>query len=86
MSLKNQDTRIAVIGIVIGNREESATKVNDIITNYGHLVVGRMGIPYKDRRLSVISLIIDGTTDDIGALTGKLGNIKGVKVKSVVAC
>jgi putative iron-only hydrogenase system regulator len=85
MNLK-QDTRIAVIGIVIENRSESATKVNDIITNYGHLIVGRMGIPYKDRGLSVISLIIDGTNDDIGALTGKLGNIKGVKVKSVVAC
>ena len=84
MNLKNQDTRIAVIGIVIENREETATKVNDIITLYGHLVVGRMGIPYKNRGVSVISLIIDGTTDDIGALTGKLGNIKGVKVKSVV--
>ncbi|WP_028308109.1 TM1266 family iron-only hydrogenase system putative regulator [Desulfitibacter alkalitolerans] len=76
---------MAVIGIVIGNRAESAAKVNDIIASYGHLVVGRMGIPYKDRGVSVISLIIDGTTDDIGALTGKLGNIKGVKVKSVVA-
>jgi len=86
MSSKNQDTRIAVIGIVIENREENATKVNDIITNYGHLVVGRMGIPYKNRGISVISLIIDGTTDDIGALTGKLGNIKDVKVKSVVTC
>jgi len=86
MNLNNQDTRIAVIGVVIENREESAARVNDIITRYGHLVVGRMGIPYKDRGVSVISLIIDGTTDDIGALTGKLGNIKGVKVKSVVTC
>jgi len=86
MNLKNLDTRIAVIGIVIENREETAAKVNDIITSYGHLIVGRMGIPYKDRKISVISLIIDGTTDDIGALTGKLGNIKGVKVRSVVAC
>ena len=85
MSSKNQDIRIAVIGIVIESREENAARVNDIIANYGHLVVGRMGIPYKDRGVSVISLIIDGTTDDIGALTGKLGNVKGVKVKSVVA-
>ena len=85
MSLKNQDTRIAVVGIIVENRKESAVKVNDIITKYGHLIVGRMGIPYKERGVSVISLIIDGTTDDIGALTGKLGNIKGVKVKSVVA-
>ncbi len=80
-----QENRIAVIGIVIGNRMESSKKVNDILTNYGHLIVGRMGIPYKDRGVSVISLIIDGTNDDIGALTGKLGNVKGIKVKSVVA-
>ncbi|MEW6621792.1 MAG: TM1266 family iron-only hydrogenase system putative regulator [Bacillota bacterium] len=82
---KNKETRIAVVGIVVSNREENARRVNEILTGYGHLIVGRMGIPYRDRGVSVISLIVDGTNDDIGALTGKLGNIKGVKVKSVVA-
>ncbi|MDK2799314.1 MAG: hypothetical protein PWP27_2633 [Clostridiales bacterium] len=78
------NTRIVVVGIVVSNREEDAKKVNDILSAYGHLIVGRMGIPYKDRGISVISIIVDGTNDDIGALTGKLGNIRGVKVKSVV--
>lgn len=76
-----KENRIAVIGIVVSNREEAAKKVNDILSNYGEIIVGRMGLPYKDREISVISIIVDGTNDDIGALTGKLGNIKGIKVK-----
>ena len=72
---------MAVIGIIINNREESAKKVNDILSNFGEIIVGRMGIPYKEKHLSVISIIADGTNEQIGALTGKLGNIKGVKVK-----
>ncbi len=79
-----ENTRIAVVGIIVRNRKEDSEKVNDILSQYGHLVVGRMGIPYKDKGISVISLIVDGTNDDIGALTGKLGNIKGIKVKSAV--
>jgi putative iron-only hydrogenase system regulator len=73
--------RIAVIGIVISNREEVAKKVNDILSDFGRIIVGRMGIPYKEREISVMSIIVDGTNDEIGALTGKLGNIKGIKVK-----
>jgi putative iron-only hydrogenase system regulator len=76
-----KENRIAVIGIVVNNREESAKKVNDVLSNYGELIVGRMGIPYKERGISVISVIVDGSNDEIGALTGKLGNINGIKVK-----
>ncbi|MCX7709011.1 MAG: iron-only hydrogenase system regulator [Clostridia bacterium] len=76
-----KESRIAVIGIVVNNREEAAKKVNEILSNYGDIIVGRMGIPYKDREISVMSIIADGTNDEIGALTGKLGNIKGIKVK-----
>ena len=82
--VRQVDTRIAVVGIVVSNREEEAFKVNEVLSRYGHLIVGRMGLPYKDRGVSIISLIVDGTNDEIGAMTGKLGNIKGVKVKSVV--
>ncbi|MDI3534330.1 MAG: hypothetical protein PWQ82_695 [Thermosediminibacterales bacterium] len=74
--------RIAVVGIVVMDRGNAARKVNEILSEYGDIIVGRMGIPYKERGISVISLIIDATTDEIGALTGKLGNIKNVKVKS----
>ncbi|HEX3028660.1 MAG TPA: TM1266 family iron-only hydrogenase system putative regulator [Clostridia bacterium] len=75
------ENRVAVIGIVVSNREEVARKVNDILSNYGKIIVGRMGIPYKEREISVMSIIVDGTTDEIGALTGKLGHIPGIKVK-----
>lgn len=75
------DNKIAVIGIVIINRDESVKRVNDILSEFGGFIIGRMGIPYKERNLSVISIIVDANLDTIGALTGKLGNIKGVKVK-----
>jgi len=75
------DNRIAVVGIAVGNREEAAKKVNDILSSFGSIIVGRMGIPCRERELSVISIIVDGTNDEIGALTGRLGNISGIKVK-----
>ena len=78
------ENRIAVVGIVIFHREESAKKVNEILSDFAHIIVGRMGIPYKEKGISVISLIVDGTTDEIGALTGKLGGISAVKVRSAV--
>lgn len=75
--------RVGVVGIVIENFE-SAVKVNGILHDYAHIIVGRMGLPYREREISVISLIVDGTSDEIGALTGKLGNINGINVKSAV--
>lgn len=79
-----KENRLAVVGIVVFNREESAKKVNDILSLYGNLIVGRMGIPYKEKGVSIMSIIVDGTMDEIGALTGKLGNIQGVKAKVAV--
>ncbi len=76
------DQRIAVIGVVLSDRKNAAGRVNDILSEYGDIIVGRMGIPYRERNLSVISLIVDGDTDQIGAMTGKLGRIPGVKVRS----
>jgi putative iron-only hydrogenase system regulator len=75
------NNRIAVIGIVVGNRAEAAERVNEVLSSHASTIVGRMGIPYKERGISVISIIVDGTNDEIGALSGKLGNIKGIKVK-----
>ncbi|RKD28801.1 TM1266 family iron-only hydrogenase system putative regulator [Thermohalobacter berrensis] len=75
--------RIGIVGIVVENIE-NANKVNDILHEYAHIIVGRMGIPYKEKNLSVISLIVDGTSDEISAMTGKLGRIKEVSVKSAL--
>jgi len=75
--------RIGVVGIVIENLD-NISNVNNIISNYSDIIVGRLGIPYKEKGVSVISLVVDGTNDDIGSLTGKLGKIKGINVKSAL--
>lgn len=75
------DQRLGVIGIVVENREDICAPLNEIISSYGHLVVGRMGVPYRDRGVSLMALLVDGTTDELGALSGKLGALPGVNVK-----
>lgn len=77
------ETRVGVVAIVIENIS-FAPKVNEILHEYSSIVVGRMGIPYKEKGVSVISIIVDGTTDEISALTGKLGKIPTVNVKSAI--
>lgn len=77
------EKRIGVIGIVVENKE-NVQKVNQILSEFSDNIVGRMGVPYREKGLFVISLIVDGTTDEIGSLTGKLGNISGIKVKTAL--
>lgn len=77
------DKRIGIIGIIIEN-SESIELVNAVLHEYANLFVGRMGIPYKERDIAVITLIADGTNDEISAMTGKLGQIPGVSVKSMI--
>ncbi len=79
-----QQRRIGVIAIVLEDRHKSADKVNEVLAEYGDAIVGRMGVPYRDRGVSVIALIVDGSTDLLGAMTGKLGEIPGVKVRSAL--
>lgn len=76
------ETRLALIGIVVENNE-SAKKINDILHEYGEFIVGRMGIPYRKRNVSVISIVIDAPGDNISALAGKLGMIPDVSIKTV---
>lgn len=78
------ERRLGVVGIVIEDRETAAAKVNQILSDHGEIIVGRMGIPYRERNVAVIALIVDGTTDDIGSLTGKLGNLPGVQVRAAL--
>lgn len=78
------EKRIGVVGIVIEDRENGVKIVNDILSKYAEIIVGRMGIPYRERKIAVISLIVDGTTDEIGAMTGQLGKVPGVNVKSAL--
>ena len=78
------DSRLGVVAAFIENRLETAPKVNQVLSAHGHIIVGRMGIPYRERNLSVLAVIVDGTNDEIGAMTGKLGAIPGVSVKSAL--
>lgn len=79
------ENRIGVVGIVLECPQEDAQKVNEILHLYSHIIVGRMGIPYRQRGVSVIALTVDGTNDEIGAMTGKLGQMSKVTVKAALA-
>jgi len=78
------DKRIGVLGIVIEDLSQIAL-VNEIIHQYGNIIIGRMGVPYKEKGVNVISLVVDGTNDEIGAFSGKLGKIIGLSVKSALS-
>jgi len=78
------DRRIGVIGIVIEDPKKHSDRVNAIISDHGQIVIGRMGVPRPEYHAGVLALIIEGTTDDIGSLTGQLGNVPGVTVKSAL--
>lgn len=80
-----QQKRIGMIGIFVRERGEAAKQVNGFLSEFGGIVVARVGVPYRERGLSVISLIVDGTNDEIGALAGKLGSIPSVTVRSMLA-
>ncbi len=77
------EKRIGVVGIVVEDLKRAA-EVNVILHEYSHIIVGRMGIPYREKGISVIALIVDGTSDKISAMTGKLGKIDEVSVKSAI--
>jgi len=77
--------RLGFVGIIIENRKESASKVNTILSEFGDIIVARVGLPYKEKNCCVITLIVDAGTDELGALTGKLGKIEGVSVKSALS-
>ena len=78
------EKRIAVLAVII-NELESSEKVNLVLHEYSGIIIGRMGIPYRERGVSVISVVVDTDTDTISANTGKLGKISGVSVKAAIS-
>ena len=79
-----QRKRVGFVGIIVEDRKKAAPRVNDILSEYGDVIVARVGLPYRERKCSVITLIVDATTDELGSLTGKLGALEGVSVKSAL--
>ncbi|MDD6795340.1 MAG: iron-only hydrogenase system regulator [Clostridiaceae bacterium] len=76
------DTRIALIGIIIENKE-SVNKINDLLHEYGEFIIGRMGVPYKKKNVSIISIVLDAPNNVISALSGKLGMLPYVNTKTI---
>ena len=75
------ETRVALISIIIGE-PESIERLNDILHEYSGYIIGRMGIPYREKKIYIISIAIDAPQDEISSLAGKLGNIHGISVKT----
>ena len=75
------DTRVAVISIIVENPDAIET-LNHLLHEAGQYIIGRMGIPYKERNINIISVAIDAPQNIISALSGKIGNIGGISVKT----
>lgn len=70
------DTRIALIGIIVEDMN-STDKLNNILHEYSQYMIGRMGIPYREKGISIISIVVDASNDVISSLSGKLGMVQG---------
>ena len=75
------EKRVAVMGIIVENRD-IVQEVNNILHEYAEFIIGRMGIPYKEKKISIISIAIDAPQDAISALSGKNGKLPGISVKT----
>ncbi len=74
------ETRVAIIGIIVEN-PDSVAQINDILHDVRDYVVGRMGIPYRERNISIISVVVDAPENLISSVSGKLGMLDGVSAK-----
>ena len=78
------ETRIAVIGIVVSNTD-AVEELNEILHEYRGFIIGRMGIPYRQKKMNIISIAVDAPQDVISALSGKIGKLPGVSSKTADA-
>ncbi|HIZ12176.1 MAG TPA: iron-only hydrogenase system regulator [Candidatus Eubacterium faecavium] len=78
------DTRVAVIGIIVENRE-SAAELNAVLSEYGDYIIGRMGVPYQKKNINIISIAVDAEQNIINTLGGKIGRLTGVSAKTAYA-
>ncbi|MCR4952007.1 MAG: iron-only hydrogenase system regulator [Solobacterium sp.] len=76
-----EENRIAVIAIIVEN-PESVRELNEILHEYSSIIIGRMGIPYREKKVSLISIAVDSDSNTINAMTGRLGKLDGVTVKA----
>ncbi len=77
-----EEKRLAVLSVIVEDRRESE-KLNGFLSEYGEYVVGRMGIPYREKGVSVLSVVLDAPNSVLNALTGKIGQLEGVTAKTL---
>lgn len=78
------ENKLSVLSIIVENLE-STSAINDLLHRYGKYIVGRMGIPYKEKEVSIICVVIDAPADITSSLSGKLGMLPGVTAKTVTS-
>ena len=76
------ETKVAVVAVVVEDRD-SVERLNEILHDYADYIIGRMGIPYRAKKINIISVVVDVPHDVISALSGKIGNLKGVTARTV---
>ena len=77
-----EEKRLCVLSVIVEDRKE-AEKINGYLSEYGEYVVGRMGIPYRERNVSVLCVVLDAPSAAVNALTGKIGRLDGVTAKAL---
>ena len=79
------ETRVALIGIIV-EQESSAAALNALLHEYGGYIIGRMGLPYRERGVNIISVVLDAPQDKIAALSGKIGRLPGKAITAAQCC
>ena len=78
------ETRVAVVAIIV-READAVAPLNDLLHQYGEYIIGRMGVPYRERGVNIISVAMDAPADVISALSGKIGRLAGITAKTVYA-
>lgn len=78
---ENKETRVAVMGIIVEDTD-STESLNAILHEYGEFIIGRMGVPYREKNINIVSIALDAAQDTISAMSGKIGKLNGVSVKT----
>lgn len=78
------ETRVATLGIIVDQSADTEA-LNAILHDFRDYIVGRMGIPYRQKKMNIISLVVDAPQDEINSLTGKIGSLEGVNAKACYA-
>lgn len=76
------ETRVALVGIIV-EEPSSIEQVNQLLHGYGEYIIGRMGLPYREKDIAIISVVVDAPNGIISALSGKLGMLQGISAKVV---